>query len=256
MADDFKTSFVDLIKERTSTPLWANFVFVWCVFNWHVLVLIFYSNSGNAVDLIELIKQHNFAFVPVICWSFSITIFVPLLNVGVFWIIERIKVEKANIRLRISKKKSYSYEEYNIISNLFKNERIKFEELNKKFLDSEHLYKEREKEKNDAVRLLNRTKLNNESYDIPIDFFQGALLNSSDLKIEMNYDNPYLCKYKGKDYYYMCRKTEGTFYLLTMLKKDILNASAEINPLSNDLILIRINPNTNGKNYETAILFY
>lgn len=254
MADDFKTSFVDLIKERTSTPLWANFIFVWCIFNWHVLVLIFYSNSGNAIDLIELIKQHNFApFLLIFFCSVIVTVIVPLINIGVFYVINWSKQKKDNIRVNFSGQRIYTSEEYNKVNSLYQIEKEKFENLNRKFTDIEKRALDDRNAKFQAIDDLSKVKEINESYDISTQVFHDALWNHSDLKVQII--NPYTCNYNGKSYYYMSRKSLSNSYIFVMFNKDLLDWSNPINVESKDIFVLEIIPNHNGKNYDNRIIY-
>lgn len=256
MADDFKTSFVDLIKERTSTPLWANFIFVWCVFNWHVLVLVFYSNSGNAVDLIEIIKQHNFApFLLVFFCSVIVTVIVPLINIGVFFVINWSKQKKDNIRVNFSGQRIYTSEDYNKVNSLYQFEKERFENLNRKFTDIEKNALEDRNAKFQAIDDLSRVQKLNESFDVPIQDLQDAYWNtpSTGFQISFELGNPIACQALEKTYYFSYRKVNKDTFMIYMINFVIARNGGQVN--KDDIIIIKTRKNFEGKNFHSDIIY-
>lgn len=107
MSDDFKTSFFDFLKERTTTPLAINLLVSFAYFNWHSLIWLFYSNSGNPQELIFMLSQHNtLYFKPIICGTI-ITLGFPLINIIVLRVIEWTKLERNKIKMHFSTEKWY-----------------------------------------------------------------------------------------------------------------------------------------------------
>jgi hypothetical protein len=256
MADDFKTSFVDLIKERTSTPLWANFIFVWCVFNWHVLVLIFYSNSGNAIGLIELIKQHNFApFWLVFSCSVLVTVLVPFINIGIFYLINLTKLQKENIRVKFSGLRIYTPEEYNKVNALYQIEKEKFEVLNKKFIDVDKTASDDKSAKIRAEENLSNVQKLSDSFDVPIQDLQDAYWNtpSTGFQISFELGNPIACQALDKTYYFSYRKVNEDTFIMYMINFVIARNGGQAN--KDDIIIIKTRKNFEGKNFHSEIIF-
>jgi hypothetical protein len=113
MADDIKTSFFDFIKERTSTPLWANYILSWIIFNWHVLIWVFFSGVGDAQSVINNLSKHDFWIFTPILVAALMTAAVPAINTILFYSIEWFKIKRINIRNEFSGQRTYSSKEHN-----------------------------------------------------------------------------------------------------------------------------------------------
>lgn len=112
MADDIKTSFFDFIKERTTTPLWANFILSWIIFNWHVLIWVFFSGIGDAQQVINNLSKHEFKILTPFLLAVAMTAFVPAINTGLFYAVEWFKIKRVNIRNEFSGQQTYTSKQY------------------------------------------------------------------------------------------------------------------------------------------------
>jgi hypothetical protein len=117
MFNDFKTSILGYLKERTSTPLWPNFILVWCIYNWHILIIIFYSDSGNASKIIEKISNHDFSFWWPFIWAILVTLIIPGLNNLMFWVVENLRVMRNDLRISISGREMKDKEKFEKVVN-------------------------------------------------------------------------------------------------------------------------------------------
>jgi hypothetical protein len=161
MDTDLRKSFADLFKERMTTPLTANFIIAWILYNWHVIVLLAYTDSGNATTLVNIISNHCFKWWQPILWALLITALFPYINAGMFYLIENAKKIKKKCRIMIMEKTPRSIDE-------FKEIEIQLADRN-----------------NQIVRL--QTDLNNSNQTISTKDKEFEVLNSKHSQLSTNY---------------------------------------------------------------------
>ncbi|MES2778665.1 MAG: hypothetical protein V4651_02095 [Bacteroidota bacterium] len=112
-------SYKQFIKDRFSTPFFANFIFAWCVCNWKALYLtIFIDQTAIApktkIDFITDLYQNediSLLWKPLFT-AIAFTLFFPLLNVLVFLYRELLRKFRRKLGMNINKNTSILATEY------------------------------------------------------------------------------------------------------------------------------------------------
>ncbi|MBP4139642.1 hypothetical protein [Flavobacterium geliluteum] len=90
---DFLKDLNDTAKERLKTPITGAFIFSFLIYNWGPILLLLFSDASME-DKIAMINNVYFTIwaiiIPVVM-AFFYTIIIPLIMIGVDWLLEPIK---------------------------------------------------------------------------------------------------------------------------------------------------------------------
>lgn len=213
--NQFFSSLREFIATRTSTPIWANFVLLWLIYNWHIVLLLLYTESGDAISLINIIRNHDFQLWWPILYSLVLTIAMPYVNLVLYSFIEYGRVLKENVRLKLSNKELKGLAEYNKIVS----EKI---ELQKRYDQNQELIaglqqsvqnangekdaaiNDFENCKEQLLRLENLNQVNNETislYTLNHNEYLRVINKAFDIKIVVE-EGTNFCKFNGVEYLY------------------------------------------------------
>ena len=102
MLNHIKRSFDDILRERTTSPLFGTLIVSWCIFNWKIIyITLFVSESKMSITKIAYIvnycsNPYNLYLYPLVSTVFLLTI-IPFLNNGSYFL----KLKFDNWRIKI-----------------------------------------------------------------------------------------------------------------------------------------------------------
>lgn len=257
--ENFKDSIWSYLKEKTSTPLLTNILISWILWNWKVVLILFFNNATSDSKLgkiteIERVTNFCLSFIFPLISAGIITYIFPIINKIVFEYLEQREIEKVNFRTKLNEsKRLYSSLEY---KDLTENNRI----LERDLLDSETLINESNKKKFNAesrtkeleLELKKRKELEF-SYTYEQQFLVDAIENYSDLGIKFDINDTCTCFRKQTPYYYTFRKIEvnGTVHnIFTMVNHQFFNIDFRIK----SYLIVEILEGIEGKKYNITII--
>lgn len=74
------TLFTEWINERLNSKLFLNIFLSWLIFNWHLLIWIFWGSGLEPAILIQKISNHDYYILPPILLGLFWTFAVPVIN--------------------------------------------------------------------------------------------------------------------------------------------------------------------------------
>jgi len=110
MLDNLPNIFTNSVNDRLKSPLFGAFILSWIGWNWRIFYITFFiDNNQIPITKIEFIDQNyldlwHILWYPIIS-TIIIIIFLPILQIGSFWIQENYKLIRDKLNMKIAPKK-------------------------------------------------------------------------------------------------------------------------------------------------------
>lgn len=167
MFEEFRKSINSVLYERVVSPLFGTFIFTWLVWNWKILVLLFFVNEEKLNTTkaefiaVNFNNSNNLIIYPIISTAILLTI-VPFISNGAYWLNLKFQKWRYDQKNHIERRKLLTIEQSLQLREEIENQKEKFVKLiQSKNSEIEQLTQEIELiKKNPKNNTISKPKLN------------------------------------------------------------------------------------------------